>query len=229
MTATVAPLELSDERGDPLRLLPIAVNLLPSEIVSARISRSARRATVVVLLTAVVATGGWYYHTSQQTSAASTELAQAQDQAAAVARSQRDFADLKATKSKTKALQTRLIQVTAGDIAWSRLIPAIRKVAPRGVALTGVSGTATASTQTPGAVATPGTSAASGSLILTGQAPNKVAISTFVNHLGTVPGLSGPLVTNVAVDSQTHKPTFSIQVTTTPQALSTRYTAKGVK
>lgn len=234
MTTTVAPLEISAERGDPLRLLPVAVNLLPTEVLAARANQSARRATVGLLVAALVGTGGWYYLASQDTAAARTDLQQAQDESRTALHGQRGFAPLVDTKARIDQVRLQVRQVTTGDVDWSRLYPAIRKAAPAGVVLSGLSGNAAVTSQTSGSTPqTPSGSGAipavpTGSLTITGHAPNKPSISDFLQRLTTVRGLVDPLVTSVAADAQTKKLTFSIQVSTTSKALNTRY-SKAVK
>ena len=230
MTATVAPLEISAEPGDSLRLLPISVNLLPAEIMSARAGRSARRGAVGVLLLSVLAVGGWYYTASQANDDAAAQLTSAQDATTAALHGQHTYDDLVTTKSNILAKQGQVGQVTAGDVAWSRLYPAVRHILPAGTKLTGLSGTTAPQTQdaaVPGTVPTT-TTTTTGSLVLTGTAPNKPAIALFVERLAHVHGLANPIVTSVSTDSKANVVDFSINADTTASALNKRYT-KGIK
>jgi Tfp pilus assembly protein PilN len=231
MTATMLPPQTSPETGrEPARRLTISVNLLPEEVRTARANRAARRAIAGVLVAAAAATGGWYYHARQATADASSQVAQAQQESAAAVRGQRAFGPLKATRAQIDQKKSSLAQTTKGDVAWSRLIPAIRGVMPRGITLTGITGTAAVSTQT-NAAATPGAAPVtdiSGSILLSGAADSKDLISAFSNRLATVPGLGNVQITSVQADSQTKQLTFSIQAATTAKALNTRH-AKAVK
>ena len=226
MTATVAPLEISAEPGDSLRLLPISVNLLPGEIMSARAGRSARRGAIAVLLLAVLAVGGWYYTASQANDDAAAQLTSAQDATTAALHGQHTYDDLVTTKGNILAKQGEVAQVTAGDVNWSRLYPAVRRILPAGTKLTGLSGTTAPQTTDPTVPAT--TTPTTGSLVLTGTAPTKPAIALFVERLAHVHGLANPIVTSVSVDNKSNAVDFSINADTTAAALDTRYT-KGIK
>lgn len=229
MTATVAPLEISAEPGDSLRMLPISVNLLPAEIMSTRAGRSARRGAIGVLLLAVLAVGGWYYTASQANDDAAAQLSSAQDATTAALHGQHTYDDLVTTKSKILAKQGEVAQVTAGDVDWSRLYPAVRHILPAKTKLSGLSGTT--APQTTGATdpTVPATAApTTGSLVLTGAAPTKPAIALFVERLAHVRGLANPIVTSVSVDNKSNVVDFSITADTTASALNTRYT-KGIK
>ena len=229
MTATVAPLEISAEPRDSLRLLPISVNLLPVEIMSARAGRSARRAAIGVLLLAVLAVGGWYYTASQANDDAAEQLSAAQDATSAALHGQHTYDDLVRTKGDILAKQGQVGQVTTGDVAWSRLYPAVRRILPAGTKLSGLAGTTAPQPQAaaPGTVA-PVTTTTTGSLVLTGSAPTKPAIALFVDRLARIHGLANPIVTSVSTDNKTNVVDFSINVDTTTSALTTRYT-KGIK
>jgi hypothetical protein len=242
MTATVAPLELSAEPGDSLRLLPISVNLLPGEIMSARAGRSARRGAIGVLLLAVLAVSAWYYTASQANDDAAAQLTSAQDATTAALHGQHTYDDLVTTKGNILAKQGEVAQVTAGDVNWSRLYPAVRHILPAGTKLSGLSGTTAPQTApvmpaadptattgtTPVAVTPTPASTTTGSLVLTGAAPSKPAIALFVERLAHVHGLANPIVTSVSVDNKSNVVDFSITADTTDAALNTRYT-KGIK
>ncbi len=228
MTATVAPLEISAEPGDSLRLLPISVNLLPGEIMSARAGRSARRGAIGVLLLAVLAVGGWYYTASQANDDAAAQLTSAQDATTAALHGQHTYDDLVTTKGKILAKQGEVGQVTAGDVSWSRLYPAVRRILPAGTKLSGLAGTTAPQPQAPAPGTVAPVTTTTGSLVLTGTAPSKPAIAQFVDRLAHVRGLANPIVTSVSVDNKSNVVDFSINVDTTAKALDTRYT-KGIK
>jgi Tfp pilus assembly protein PilN len=242
MTAIYAPDILHDGTGDPQRLLPIAVNLLPDEVVAARAGRAARRFAMVVMTVVAVITGGWYVQARQGADDAADELNMATSQISTQASARNKFAELTTTKSQIEAVRGQLKQATTGNIAWQLVFARVRAATPAHVTLTNLSATATTASQVPTTTAagnstsstnttTPAMQAAAapGTLLLTGMAATKDDVSKFSDRLGALTGLADPIVTRVETDLKSKKVTFSLQVTVTTKSLSTRYDSKAAK
>lgn len=219
MTALAPPPVDSDHEARQENLLSITINLLPAEIVAARAGRSARRGAIALLVAAALGTGAWYYSTAQDTDSARSALNDVNAQVAAESAKNHDFDDLNKTKAAIAGLAGQLKTATAGDVAWYRLYPEIRNILPAGVGLTNIAGTADLS---PVTQASKGTLPA-GSLVINGEAKTKPAISSFLARLGSIPGVTDPLVTSVSATEATKNYTFTIQASVTSKALNTRY------
>lgn len=226
MTATFVSTEPSETNAQPLRLLPITVNLLPDEVLQARAGRAARRATILVLLGALLATGGWYHVASSAADDAAADLSTAQQQAAQAKAGSNAFASLTQVKDQISSLRQQLGSLTAANIDWSKTDAAIRKALPAQVVLTGLTGSgATANGTTPATPApTAGAAEPSGSVVITGTAATKALVSKFVNNLTTARGLSDPFIGSVTAEPSTHLISFTVNINVTSAMLNTRFT-----
>ncbi|MBV9592251.1 MAG: hypothetical protein JO147_00425, partial [Actinobacteria bacterium] len=137
MTATVAPQpELAAPvQYDPLRLLPIAANLLPQEVTEARRGKKLRIAIGGVVAGAVVLTACWYVYARSNTGSAQDGLTNAQQQMTSLQHEQTKYAPLVKAQSASKTIEGQLRQVMASDVQWWQLMPQLRAAAPAGVTL----------------------------------------------------------------------------------------------
>ena len=240
MTAVILPPQPIAEGSNPLRLLPIAVNLLPEEVLAARAGSRAKRVTVGLLLLVLLGNGYWYYQASQDASSASDSLNSAQGQLAAAKSGQSAFGDLVTTQARIGSMGSAVESMTAGQIAWNRLLPAVRAATPAGVTVTGITGTATPSvvaavpettasttpspTPTPTAAPTSSVSTtAVGTLVIVGKGTSKDAIAAYVTALGRVKGVLAPFINNVSTDQTGGGFTYTIDTGVTVGAQDTRY------
>ncbi|HKT04239.1 MAG TPA: hypothetical protein VJT31_32340 [Rugosimonospora sp.] len=222
MTATLMP---PPPAASALRVLPIAADLLPAEVVDSRQERRTRRTVLAALAGAVVLLVAWFGLAMYQTSQARSGLAAAQDEQQRMTSQQKSFRDLVATQSQTKAISAELSSLLANDLQWSRLLASLRSAAPAGVTVGGVSGALNNANSNTGKATLPGTPGdkAVGSLTVTGTAPSRAAVAAYVDALSRVTGLANPLVTNASIDSG--KVTFSLRLDITRAALGGRFTS----
>ena len=239
MTLTLQPPEA--DRAPPTIL--IRANLLPEEITEARRGGKVRRIVLAALAVFTATLAAWYGLALIQTANAQADLNDSQDQVQRLTKQQNGFADVIAAKNGSDAIRTQLAAALAGDLAWSRLLTDLQKVAPAGVQLTAVTGSATpavpvapvdpagsaspdpaAAAAAAAAAATAAAAAAAapvGTLSLTGLGPNKLVVAAYVDALGTVKGLSNAYLGSATV--QDGKLQFIVRLDITSAALDGRY------
>jgi Tfp pilus assembly protein PilN len=231
MTTTVLPDQPTAPAGDPLRVVPIAANLLPSEITDARRGRRARRMVITALVVLTVAIAGWYVVTKQQTEAARADLATAEDEALRLTTRQREFADVVKVQSESEAISSELSKLLADDLQWAQLLGSLRAAAPRGVGLTAVSGALAERTEdgraaSPGIAQLPSSSSAKsiGTVTITGVGESKSLIAAYVDRLGSVKGVADPYLGGAT--EQDGSVQFTVRLSLTEAALGGRHTPK---
>jgi len=238
MTTTLTSPDPAAAAESPLRILRIAANLLPVEVVETRRSRKVRRIVLAALVVFVVALAGWYGSASHQTSAARSDLTKVEDDVQRLLRQQNAFTEVVATQAESLAVTTQLSALLADDLQWSRLLRSLQAAAPTDVRVTAVSGTLTpraADGAAAGAGATAGGQAESqlpstsgeksiGALVVTGSGASQVTVAAFVDALGKVSGVGNPLFSGANL--QDGALNFSVRLDITASALSGRYTAK---
>jgi hypothetical protein len=206
------------------RIPAVEANLLPIEIVEERRGRRARRVALGALVVILVLTTAWYGQARFETSVAQESLRFTEDDTQRVVRQQRDFADLVATRSETQAIESRLSGLLASDLQWSRLLFSIRLQAPRGVGVTGVVGALSDDTAATEAAAARTAGAVIGKLTVTGVGASQTLVATYVDRLGSIAGLSNPLLNSATVvDGQV---IFSVLLDINTSALGGRYTSE---
>jgi hypothetical protein len=207
------------------RLLSIAADLLPPEIVGSRRTRKVRRLVLSALAAFAVLLAGWYGTAGYQTSLARDDLYRAQTAADRLSRQQKPFAELLGAQAESRAIGAELSALLAGDLQWSRLLSSVRQAAPAGIQLGSVTGGLDSATAGGSATSQlPNTSGQKvvGALTVTGSAPGKAAVAGYIDALAQVPGLASPLLDNVI--EQNGAVRFTIRVTITGSALGGRYT-----
>ena len=131
---------LPDLSERALRILPIAADLLPEEIVEARRERQARRLVLAGLAGFLALLTGWYGITLLQTSAAGSGLAAAQDDISRLQAQQNKYADVVSAQAESHRIQAALGSLMANDLQWSRLVHDIGGAVPGELTLAGVTG-----------------------------------------------------------------------------------------
>jgi Tfp pilus assembly protein PilN len=240
MATTLKPPKPAWPAERALRIPPIAVNLLPLEIIESRRVRKVRRIVVVALVAFVVLLAGWYAQTSYQTSTARSKLRTAEGDAARLQRQQHAFDDVVGTQEESRAIGAQLSNLLANDLQWSRLLSSLRKAAPPGVMITGVFGTLTArsnaaavgaggtggpASNSAGASQLPSASGEKsiGTFTITGSGLSKADVAAYVDALAKVPGLGNPLLGDATLQNgELH---FTVRLDITKSALGGRYTS----
>ena len=218
-----------DERADnPLRMLSISANLMPSEIVDTRRDRRVRRIAIAVLAGFAVVVLAWYGQARYQTTVADHQLKSAKAVVDQLVGQQRQYAEVVAAQAESQAITSQLAALFANDLPWSSLLATMQAAAPSSVHLSGVLGTlnATAAVAGNGAVQLPraSTDLRLGTLSITGSAPSKLAISEFIDALAKVKGLADPLLGDAV--NRDGRVRFTLRVDIVASALGGRYAAK---
>lgn len=232
MTTTILPEVPASAPAPPVaptRFVAIRANLLPDEITDARRARRMARMVGVGLVTLIVLLAAGYGVAMWQTTGAKDSLAAAQRRSAALLNDERKFGPLLTAQSQAASIKPELTKLMAGDLQWKDLLATLRKSATGGVRITSVTGTATL-----GAAATTTDPAAGGygilnqsgkqqvgALTISGTAPDKNAVATFIDTLTKATGLAAAFPASVTV--QGGKLTFSANVIITSDALGGRY------
>jgi hypothetical protein len=228
MATTLMPLDPATSPQRAVRLLTIAANLLPEEIVATRRARRARATILVVLAVVVAVLGGWYAVAAHEKAGADAELEGLTTEATALQRSQnRDFADVVDVQSRKTNLDKQLKTLMANDLPWATLLTDVTSTGrSAGVTVTGINGVLTATADGPGATGRelPSTSTATtiGTLTVTGTGRDKPSIARFVEALGDLSTVANPYLTS-ATDNKDGVE-YSLQVDITSAALCGRFT-----
>ncbi|GAA3125363.1 hypothetical protein GCM10010466_15310 [Planomonospora alba] len=227
MTTTLTPPDSAAAPQSPFRMLSVAADLLPPEIVTARRDRRVRAAVLAALLVFALLLAGWYGSARHVTAQAADEAAAAQSALQDLTRQQREFSELVTVRQQTEAIDSQLSALLADDLSWARLLSFVRRAAPDGVAVTSLSAKITEREAGGGAAAgadrlnTSGETLV-GELSITGTAGGKQAVAEYVAALDEVDGLGNALLT----DAREQDPGvgFAVRVDVTGAALGGRYT-----
>jgi Tfp pilus assembly protein PilN len=228
MTTTAVTPDIKIDR-DPLRILSITANLLPTEITDARREHKLRWLVAGGLVVVVAALGFWDFTARQQTSDQQSTLNHTQAEVSKLQSEmdQPQFAQLSKVKSQGAAISTQLNKLMAQDVAWYQLVPSLLSNGQTaGVVLTNIDGKlSSANPSAAGQTTTPtsGTNTSdAGTLQIIGLSPDKPQVAAFLDALAKVPGLSDPFLTNLT--SQTGGYQFSLNVTFTSALYTGRFT-----
>ncbi|GGM41647.1 PilN domain-containing protein [Dactylosporangium sucinum] len=199
------------------RILPIAADLLPTEISATRHVRRVRRLVVIGVAAVVALVVGWYVMAAGDVRQAQDGLADAQLALRKVNSQQNDYKEQRDVRRRADEISAQLRAVMAQDLSWSALLTSLQSAAPKGVRLTGVTGSLDADAPA-GAGASPDRI---GLITLTGVAPSKAVIATYVDTLGAVGGIADPFLTDANQDDE--GVTFTIRMDITKAALGGRF------
>jgi len=125
-------------------------------------------------------------------------------------------------------MKAELTKLMAGDLPWKDLLATLRKSATGGVTITSVSGDTTAGAASATSNGAGGLGILNqsgkeqvGTLTISGSAPDKNAVATYIDTLTKVTGLAAPFPASLT--GQAGKLTFSASVIITSDALGGRY------
>jgi hypothetical protein len=225
MTTDLMPAEpaapgIPDDRA--LRILSIATNLLPTEIVDSRRQRKVKRIILTSLVIFTLWLGGWYAEARHEASAAQNSLVASESNVQRLQRQQSAYSEVVSAEAETQAITNQLTALLAGDLQWARLMSALQTSAPQGIAVSGVFGeykpTANAGGDATGVAA----QKPIGALTVTGSGTTKAVIAEYVDALAKAPGLANPLLTDMSLLNGVLA--FTIRLDITQSALGGRYT-----
>ena len=208
------------------RLLPIAADLLPVEVVDSRQVRKVRRSVLAGIIALVVVLTGWYGYAVYQTSVARVALSDAQAEVQRLQNKQGDYNPVIQAQSESAAIRAQLAGLLATDLPWSQLVKPALDAAPNGVAVNDVTGALADPSKKTGTVQLPNTSGHNlvGQVTVRGTAPDKAVVARYVDGLAKVRGLANPYVTSAAPHDGVVD--FTVQFDITTEVLGGRFTTE---
>jgi len=223
-TTTLMPLDPAVSPEHVNRILPIRVNLLPTEIMASRNARRTRVVLAGMVVVVAVLLGGWYWHADKQRDLVNEDLASVTGQVDTIRKETRSAQ----YKKVTDMIETRdqiiadLKTALAQDLPWQTLLDSLRSTAAaKKVTLTTIVGSLPDSNA--GSAAT--SSGTSGTLTISGEAKDKPTIAGFVDAIAKVNG-----VTDVYLTSASQKEpavwSFTLTASIKTSFLCGRYSAK---
>jgi hypothetical protein len=223
-TLALPPSEVEPLKLDPLRLLPVAANLLPPEVTDARRGRKVRVAVIVLLVAALGGTVAWDISAGNQKSAVADQLAKVQSDNTRLIHQQSSYNELVQAQTTDRAISTQLALLMASDLQWSELVPSVVNALPVGASITTITGALAggnaAIAQLPGIT----DSSAIGTITVKGSAADKVTIAAYVDALTKVSGVAAPYVTS-AQQQTGGQYQFSLDLEITKAELGGRFTS----
>ncbi|MGK5681051.1 hypothetical protein [Actinoplanes sp. URMC 104] len=213
------------------RVLPIRANLLPGEILAGRNARRTRIALIGAVVIVVAVLAAWYLFAVQSLSGANENLATASD---AVQRAQNDkkaYRDVVTVIKDRDTATADLKTLMADDLPWAKTLDTVRDNAKAtDVTIDNIGGTlqqAGAPGAAAPAAAGSGTSTTDkdrtvGTLTVTGHAPDKKHIATFIDKLATLEGITDPYLTTAT--NGTNGVSYALSLDITSAALCGRFT-----
>jgi hypothetical protein len=228
MATTLLPIDpaMSPERVS--RILTISANLLPEETIAGRRARRVLIWVAVVVVLVAALCGTWFGYAYHQKQSAEQELEAATAEVRTLQVAQRDYAETVQVQNDITTLTGQLKTVMTNDLDWGALFDTLRRAgAPAGIKVGDVNGQLDAADgRGPGtSAALPSTNPATsiGSLVVTGWAPDKQAVATYVEALAKQTTVTNPYVTSVATDDDGGV-TFSLTTAITQESLCGRFT-----
>jgi hypothetical protein len=218
-----APPESEEMAAPRVKMLTIAADLLPPEIIGARRTGRVKRIVLATLGAFVALMVAWYGSAYVRTETARTDLQRAEDEVSQLTRDQRKYDEVNLLKKQSEVINGQLAKLLAGDLQWAALIASIESAAPSGVTLTGVTG---AIVDPAAARAGKATAGIAGAMTLNGEALGKPAVAAYVDALAKVPGLANPFLGSVTEEEGALK--FTVRVEITNDALDGRFTPESV-
>ncbi|WP_327008903.1 PilN domain-containing protein [Dactylosporangium sp. NBC_01737] len=204
-----------DATARTMRILPIAADLLPLEITELRRLRTVRRLVIAGVAAFMALLLGWYVVADGKTDQAQRELNAVQDSRRDLNRKKATYTELEQIRQQRKDITAQLVILMERDLPWSALLTSLQKAAPKGVGVKSVTGALETGD---------GTDAAAdviGMVTLTGTAPSKKDVATYVDTLGGVAGLANPFPTDVTESDDGLD--FTIRVDVTKASLGGRF------
>jgi Tfp pilus assembly protein PilN len=203
------------------RILPIRVNLLPTEITAHRNSRRVRIGLIgtVVLVVALVAV--WFVYALGQKSEADDNLAAVTRQVQAVQQRKNSHQEITSVVDRQTTISGQLQELLARDLPWSTMFDTVRATATRNqVTADAITGSLLADAA--GGAARTEVDGVVGGLTIAGSGPDKKTVANFVDALGKLPGVTNAYLTAA---TQTDKGvSYSVTASISSDALCGRFT-----
>lgn len=221
MATSVMPLDAATADVDVMRVPPVMIDLIPPEITATRRGRRARRLVLSALAGFTGLLLAWYGLASYQTSSARDHLASTTTEALKIQREQQKYNEVVSVQNESAMITKQLATLVATDVSWSRLLLALRRAAPPGVRVSGITASLTTGDNVDGGPAEglPNTTGEEfvGRLMVTGNGDSKALVADYLESVATVDGLANPLLG--AATEQSGKVQFTVQLDITAAAI----------
>lgn len=230
MATTLMPLDPATSPQRVTRVLTISADLLPAEIIGTRRARWVRRLVCTLLALFIALLGGWYGFASYRTSQTQQEADALSSEARLLQQQhQTRYADVVDVRNATNVINKQLAVLLANDLRWAALFDTLRSTgAPAGIVISGVNGELASTTSEAGAAETALPSASGvrtiGTLVVTGDAPNKPALARYVDALAGLKVVANPYLSSAAESEGAVQ--FNLRVDITADALGGRFSSK---
>jgi Tfp pilus assembly protein PilN len=228
MATTLMPLDPATSPQRANRVLTISARLLPAEIVAARRARKIRAAVIVCLVLVVGVLGSWYAYATYQTAMARDDLAGVTADAQVLRQRQAQYADVVDVQAETTALEKQLATLQKQDLRWSKVLRSLSNAgAPSDIVISGIDAQLAGKAET-GGVTLPSTATGTviGSITVTGTAPSKPELATYIEALGKLKVVANPYLTTTTKVPNAKAVDFSLKIDVMSEALGGRFTEK---
>jgi Tfp pilus assembly protein PilN len=231
MATTLMPLDPATTPQRAQRLLTIAANLLPAEVIAARRAKAVRTRVLAVLAAVVLLLGGWYGFAAYQAKLAQDDLDAALAEQATLSAQQTRYEEVVRMQADSTAISTRLSTLFAEDVRWATLLSTLRgDAAAVKVRITSVNGNVTPA-DAAGAAKLPSDADGKviGTLTITGTGRDKRSVAAYLDRLGEADSLANLYLTSTTLNDKSEQ--FSLTADITGGALGGRYNTgtKGTK
>jgi hypothetical protein len=225
MTALVKPSQIRNSMPG----WGIVVNLMPPELIAARKLKSARKLFIIGFALVLVLGVAGYTLAVIAHGSATTELASENSRTTQLTAQQRQYQGAVQIQGTISQVQTKLAGLLTDDVDMATLVGTLRAKLPAAMSInqltvtinTGLAPTSPAS----GAAALDASGATHiGGVVLSGSAKKISDVSSYVDALGTVPGVVSPYPASSSSSGNIVQ--WSVQLTLTAQLLTHRFDAK---
>ena len=215
--------------GQLWRTMPgwgITTNLLPPEIVVARRIKVLRKVVVLSVVAVLLLGVGAYFYALSQKDNASSELAAAQGQTAALRAQQAKYSQVVTISADIQAVASQLSTVLQPDVDMNALLARIIGASPAGkltsvqLEVTGDTAAASGANSGAGALDNSGRTHV-GTVSITGVTNSLSQVASYVVKLDEIPGVVTAFPSSQTSDAKSV--TYTIQMTLTDQVFSHRY------
>ena len=212
------------------------VNLLPLEIIQGRRLRRTKQLLLVLVFAGIVLAAAGTYLAQREVSQARDDLTVAQSRVTTLQTEAGRYSAVPAVVSQVEAAAKARADAMARDVLWYQFMNDLEGALPAGVTqdsvtvaltpATGAAGTTGSSGATGGSPLAPG---GVGTLTVSGDAGQYQEISSWLDGLAKVNGISSPSLANATktVDAGVATVTYSISAVVTDTAFSHRYDKEG--
>jgi hypothetical protein len=214
--------------GNPLRVPPIAADLMPVEVFQSRRNKRVARLVVLAVIGFTLLLGAWYGGELVRTAEQQADLDSARESVQDLTDRQKKYDDLVRIQNETAAIKAQLAVLMAGDIQWTNLIMSVLRAAPAGISLTDFAATVNSDSAAAAGSARELPSGAAGATVgtvtINGSGPSKEHVAQYVDALGAISGVANPFLTSAATVKG--RVGFSITVDVTAAALDSRHVTR---